>query len=350
MSLPITIIFERHWDTIPKSLIKDLLPDLNKRGYGTLCYEAPQNLSSVEIVDRQKAALELDSGINQQAEKLLRQVGITRKLSDISFSSLVDLMRLYVSSQRYVSVAEKVKQLPASQILNEVFGEAALQSMTIKGIDINNEYYDKIISINILSRFSEIESSEDHRITTMFQNLLKLRSQQEEGVIFVCGALHAKRLIDEFKKHGLQNEVLYYFPHSTSRYEESEDDIQLLMDDTLRDHTYLLAQKDIKPFGERVIRDITERTRYKTEVVGYNSHSQFLSEFFKVNFKVFFRPGHHVDALVDVAESAHTENIIQCLSAVGVQTHMTSLDRRTYLVVPNVNTEDIANKIRKISS
>ena len=45
MSLPIVIIFERHWDTIPKTIIKDLLPALNKKGYQTFCFEAPQDLS-----------------------------------------------------------------------------------------------------------------------------------------------------------------------------------------------------------------------------------------------------------------------------------------------------------------
>jgi hypothetical protein len=220
MSLPIVIIFERHWDTIPKSVIKDLLPDLNKRGYETFCFEAPQNLSAAEIVDRHNSGLELDSDIQQQAEKLLKQVGITTKLSDMSFHSLAELLRLYVSSKRYVDVAEKVKQLPASRMLKEIFGEAAKLSMSLKGIDVGSEDFDEMTSADHSKRMSGIRIREDYRITTMVQNLLKLRTQQEEGIIFACGALHAKGLMDEFKKHGLQDEVLYYFPHSSSRYDE----------------------------------------------------------------------------------------------------------------------------------
>ena len=49
MSLPIVIIFERHWDLIPKPLVKELLPELSKRGYGNFCFEAPEpRLSSLK--------------------------------------------------------------------------------------------------------------------------------------------------------------------------------------------------------------------------------------------------------------------------------------------------------------
>lgn len=198
---------------------------------------------------------------------------------------------------------------------------------------------------------SGISLREDHRITTMVQNLLKLRTQQEEGVVFACGALHAKGLVDEFKKHGLQDEVLYYFPHSSSRYDENIDDIKRITNDPLGplvDHTYLLAQKDIKPFGERVIREIIGKTRYTREILDYNSHSQLLSDCFKTNFRAFLRPGYHADALVDVTESSDIEDIQRRVSAAGVQTHRISLDGRNYLSIPNVNTRDIAERIRKI--
>ena len=281
----------------------------SRRGYETFCFEAPQNLSSAEIVDRHNSGLELDSDIQQQVEKLLKQVGITSKLSDMSFRRLADLLRLYVSSKRYDDVAVKVKQLPASRMLKEIFSEATKLSMSLKGIDVGSEDFDEMTSADLSRRMSGIRLREDHRITTMVQNLLKLRTQQEEGIVFACGAIHAKGLIDEFKKLGLQDEVLYYFPHSSSRYDESVDDIEVVMHDTsgiLIDHTHLLAQKDIKPFGERVIREITGKTKYTREILDYNSHSQFLSDCFKTNFRAFLRPGYHVDALVDVTEPSVT--------------------------------------------
>ncbi len=350
MSLPVVIVFEYHWDTIPKTLIKELLPDLNKRGYGTYCFETPQDLSADEIIRLQNEQLNLDLDIQKQAEQLLKQRGITKKLSDISFSNLAELLRLYVSSQRYIDVAEKIKQLDACQILKQIFSEAAKLSVSIKGVDRNYEDFSEIHSVDLSRRMPVIRAQEDQRITTFFQNLQKLRTNSEEGVIFSCGAHHAKGLIDAFKKHGLQEEVLYYFPHSSSRYDESLDHIQLALDDssgTLVGHTHLLAQEDLKPFGERVIREIAEKTRYTREIPGYNSHSRFLSNCFKTNFRAYLRPGYHVDALVDLTETSNIGEIQQRVSAAGIQTHQISLDRRNYLAIPNVNTRDIAEKIRR---
>jgi len=160
MSLPIVIIFERHWDTIPKHAVKELLPDLNKRGYETFCFEASQDLSFAEIVGRHKAGLAFDSDIQQQAEEYLKPIGITRALSDISFSHLTDLLQLFVSSKQYLTVAERIKQLPASRMLKEVFDEATRLSITVKGIDIDSKDYDKIISADVSTRMSETGRSD----------------------------------------------------------------------------------------------------------------------------------------------------------------------------------------------
>ena len=182
----------------------------------------------------------------------------------------------------------------------------------------------------------------------MFQNVVQLRARQEEGIVFSCGMRHAKGLIDEFKKHGLQDEVLYYFPHSSDRYDESADDITLNMTASLESHTYLLSQVDMKPFEEKVLQDITAKTRYKSEL-NSNFHTQFLSERCNAHFRPFLRPGYHVDALVDVADVPDIEDIQRRVIAAGIQTHNISLDGRTYLVIPNVNTSAIADRIRRIS-
>ncbi|NGX58147.1 MAG: hypothetical protein K940chlam3_01052, partial [Chlamydiae bacterium] len=90
MSLPSVIIFERHWDEAPRQLVKHLLPKLGAAGYDTMCLEAPQNLTSSEILSRFEACLEQDSGIHSQAEQLLKRakVEIRGRLSDVSFKEL----------------------------------------------------------------------------------------------------------------------------------------------------------------------------------------------------------------------------------------------------------------------
>jgi hypothetical protein len=224
--LPIVIVFERHWDTIPKLVMQGLLPSLAKRGYNTFCLEAPQDLTSDEIVARQKLGLDSGAGLEKDAKKYLEQAGITNELSTMSFRKLVDLMRLRVSSKKYLEVAEIVKHQPAVRLLKDVFDEASKSSILLKGIEVNSEDFDKMVSPNLSTRMVGIAANEDYRLETVFANLLKVRDQQEEGIVFLYGALHAHGLLTKFREKNMQNEVLYYFPHSTNRFDDSIDDIQ----------------------------------------------------------------------------------------------------------------------------
>ena len=58
-------------------------------------------------------------------------------------------MSLYVSSKGYLTVAEKVKQLPASRLLKEVFGEARKLSISLKGIDVSRAEFDEMTSVDL---------------------------------------------------------------------------------------------------------------------------------------------------------------------------------------------------------
>lgn len=351
MSLPIIILFERHWDCTPKSLLKEMLPDLSLRGYKSFCFEAPQNLTSTDIIHQHRSGVELDSTIEQQAEKLLKQVGITCKLSNVSFSTLAQQLRLYVSSKKYVEVAEKIKQLPASQILKEIFDEAEKLAFDIKGIDLDSDEFFAMLSNDISQRMPAIVRREDQRITTMVQNLLKLRAEQEEGIIFACGALHTKGLIEEFNKRGLKDEVLFYFPHSSMRYDESVDDIEDLINLSsgfLSNHSHLLNPEDIQPFGTRILSEITQKTTYSQEILYQNSHIEHLNHSLQTHFRSFLRPGYHLDALLNVSETPNIEEIQKRIITAAIKTHYIFLEGQKTLVIPNINTQDIANKIRQL--
>lgn len=323
------------------------MPEVAGKAYNTLCFEAPQDQTSSEIIDAHKSGLEFDIEVQRKAEALLKQVGITKKLSDMSFRALADLMHLYVSSQKYLEVAEKIRNLAASRMLKEIFEQIAKLSVSLKGIDLGKEDYHKMMSADYSKRLSEIDRNEDYRNAILFENLLKLRAQQEEGIVFLCGAAHASALLAKFKEQNMQNDVLYYFPHSSGRLEHSIDDIAFMMNDTLRDHTHLLTEESVKQFSKKIVKDITDKTRYKKEIPEGNSHSQFLTRCFKANFRIFMRPGYYVDALVDIEDTPtpHVEKIRKDLGEVGVQTHDFSMNNRQYLVVPNVNVRDVANRI-----
>ena len=349
MSLPTVMIFERHWDRIPKLLVKEILPDLAQKGYDTFCVEVSQDLPSDEIALRLNSGIEFDEGIEAKAIEYLarKQVTPQKQLSDISFKELTDLMHLHVSSQRYLEVAEKIKQLPAARVMQEIFGRLEQLSIAVKGIDISD--FDAIVAENIGQRYAKIVSKEDERIATMFKNLQALRAQKR-GVIFSCGALHAERLIAEFEKEGIADDLLYYFPHSWSRPEDSFDDMRDLhaTNPSLRGHTHLLVEQTVPGFSKRVIADITNKLRYKEEVTQGNAHIRFLSDLFGVEWQAFLRSQSYLDALVD-KNSPQIEAICKSLQKVAVATRDVTAGQNTYLAIPNVNTKEVADKIRKIS-
>src|ERR1700752_1222993 len=123
-SLPILVIFERYWDQEPQQILKGLIPKLAEEGYDTLCCEAPQNLTEEEILFSHLEGLALDCRIHSQAIECVRRVGIDIQLCDLGFKKLSKLMRSYVSNKKYLEVAEKIKELPSSILLKDIFENA----------------------------------------------------------------------------------------------------------------------------------------------------------------------------------------------------------------------------------
>ncbi|NGX58671.1 MAG: hypothetical protein K940chlam3_01579, partial [Chlamydiae bacterium] len=300
---------------------------------------------------RFEACLEQDSGIHSQAEQLLKRakVEIRGRLSDVSFKELTNLMRLFVSSKRYLEVAEKIKCLPATYILKDIFDYAKRLSVSIEGIDIDHSDYDHIISENLIDRVGKIEHYDDSRIQTFVENLMKFRDERE-GLIFVCGALHANHLISSIEKKGLLDNVVYCFPHSSKRYDDSFDGIkEFCKGEVLKGHTHCLSTaKDIQVLARKIVEEIKSKNiRYVTEVEG-NSHSDFLSHVFDVKFKVFKRPGYYVDAMLNIDETPEYKSIEEKLHRLKIQTHRIFFQEHNYLVVSEVNTPEVAEKIRKL--
>ena len=349
MSLPIVIVFERHWDVMPKYLVKNLLPDLVRRGYNTLAFEAPEDLTAHDILERHNGGIGFNSHLLSQATIMLRQVGIVQKLSDVSFSQLTNWLRLYVSSQKYLTVAEKIKNLPASLVLKEVFDEANRLSFSLKGVDMKAVDYDAMMSDPISTRMIGINRVEDYRIDTFIKNLLQLK-KENEGVVFLCGALHSDNLLSQFKKLGIEDDVLCYFPHSSKRFDDSTDDIMLPgMNITLEGRRHLLSTPaEILSLKDRIITEVTPKIRYSRKIVERNSHTEFLSDFFGTHFKAYLRPGYYVDALLDVDKVASGEPIQMQLHATGISSHYATLHGRNYLVIPGINTKDVAESIRRL--
>lgn len=349
-TLPFVIIFERHWDQEPKKALKDLIPKLSDEGYDTLCFEFPQSLTEEEIISSHLKGLDFDIKLNSQAYAYVERAGVKDiQLCDLGFTQLAKLMRVCVSSQRYIEVAEKLKGLPSSILLKDLLSNAKKLHFSIKGVDDAQSLQD-IQSADLSKRMSVIKNNEERRITTIFENLLNLH-KGGKNIVFVCGALHAKNLMNKFEEQNLQDHVLFYFPHSNKSYDENFDDVKNLSKGTLENHTFCLIDEQSRNLlNGRIIKEMkSKNVNYKEEVVGGNSHSRFLSHFFNKNFKAYLRPGYYVDALLDTFHISDCEGIVKKLEEVAITTESVSLEGRTHLVIRDVNTKEIADNIRRLN-
>lgn len=355
MSLPIVVVFERHWDEIPKLLVKQLLPELVKEGYDTLCLEGVgHDLTESEIAARHECSLKGDNTICSDVKKFFKKakVQINDKLSDINFEELARLIQLHVSSKDFGKIAERIKGLPTSLLLKDIIKEANQLKVLIKGVDINSKDYSRMLSGNLLERDFSIVQNEDYRIKTIGENLLQLH-EERKGLIFSIGALHSDNLIAKFKEQDLQDDIICYFPHlpkcSNDKLDKTTFKI-LSKKESLKDSIYCLSnEKEVKSLAKRVVKEIKSKQRtYKAVSIEDNSHCTFLNEFFKSQFKAFKRAGHYIDALLKIVPEIDVESITQKLQRLNIQTRQIFFQEHKYLVVSAVNTTEVAENIRKL--
>lgn len=347
MSLPLLIIFERHWDAIPKHTVKEILPELAELGYDTYCMEAPHNWSSKDLVEQHKMGLKGDQELYDTAVDHLKRSGVVKEnLCEESFGSLAHLMMLYVSSKRYQTVAEKIRALPSSRLLKAIFEDAEKLSISAKGVDIVEDDYSEMLEVETSQRMKGIKARETKRITSFVSNITALR-ERGHGVVFACGALHADNVLAELEKKGLSAEVAYYFPHSTKRLDETVDDIAVLFSKckTLLHHSHQLSESEVKSFGKKVIKEIRSKIKYEVEILEGTTHSKFLSQLFNTTFRAFWRNGYYVDALVDMSNCQKSGEISSQMQERGVTTYSTTIKQHSYLVVPGINTSSVLQKI-----
>ncbi len=349
ISTPIVILFERHWDETPGQLLKDLLPKLAEEGYDTWGLEAPHDISAAEIMLRSKKEVSFRTGLYSQAIQCLKQnhINPSKKLSDIGFDELSKLMRQHVSSKRFSEVAEKIKHLPALLLFKENLDLANRLFITLKGVDMESSIFDPMIDSDITTKMRIVNKNEGYRIKTITDNLLKLHTEGK-GVVFTCGVLHADNVIAKFKEKNMDHHVIYYFTRSAKKFFDKLDDVEMFLSNkTTENHTHFLnTATEIKLFANGILREIRSRnTQYLGEVAGGNSQSALLNRVFDAEFKLFRRPRHYVDVLLNVDQTPHVEKIKERLQAVRVHIHQIDYQGQKYLVIADVNTKDVADKL-----
>jgi hypothetical protein len=345
-SMPIVIVFERHWDPVPKKILKLLIKKLSAEGYKKLCFEAPHDLNSRQWLSWCKDNVAQDRVLYSEVAQRLNLD--SNQLNDLGFSKLTLLMQLFVSSNKCLDVAERIKGFLASELLVNSFDCALSHSFEIKGIDINSEEFAKIVAPDIAHRMPLIRQKEKKRIATISENLLRLY-REDNGLIFVCGALHAENLIRKFTERQMQDSIIYCFPHADKKYDDSLDDVkELLSNDTLKDHAFCIRdENDAFALVEKIVKEVkSKNTQYRKEIIDENSHGQFLNKVFQVKFRLFMRHGHYMDALLNMQAEECGESIFNTLKQKGISIYKKSFNKNVMLVIPEINTEHVARKIR----
>lgn len=354
ISNPTIIIFERHWGTVPKQVVLDLLSPLSQEGYDTFTLEVPSELSKEEIVSRHARGLSEDLKIQQDAEGFLQKANIRHlKPSSIGFFALAKLMQNYVSTQYFNLLAEKIKGIPGALTYKALLSSAQHLSIQIKWIDIEERLLHEITGNQIFGdRTGAIKKHEDKRILSFSENIVRL-IKEKRGTIFLCGATHAQNLIQ--KLNALAHPILYYFPHSFLRYDPNTDDIYdytLELNPSLQNHNFsLINDSDIKDLSSRIVLEVRRKNqRHLLEILGGTQSSRLLNHHFKVNFKAYERIDHYVDAVLQGNPSLDFKALTEKLASLKITTETIPSKDKTYLVVRNINVAKISLNIDNLSS
>ena len=335
LRMPILLLFENHWDTVPKEVLKETVFALSCLGYNTLALEGSRK--SDEIIAAHLHNLQAHLELYETTETaLIRNVKDFTSIKDTDYRSLILPIQLFVSSKRNVEVAQIVKQVPASKIEGEIFQLAIKHSVNVMGIDIDTRPMTSVVDFH--ERAVQIDKYEDIRIETMVKNLLEF-STEGRSIIFQCGFSHAGNLLTKFTKLGMRDKLLPYFPFSVSLPD-------YLISDVLPGHTYPLTEKMIKPFCKKMIRDIASSVTY-VEFSEGNSHTLLLSKVFHIGVRLFVHAGYVANAFLEIDGVPDTEAISKQLDEAEIPTTCLSLKGRSYIVIMGVNNRKVAERVWK---
>lgn len=338
-SLPTIVIFERHFDTQPKLVALKVLPELFKLGYDTFCFEAPHEFTEDKIIRLQMQGAQFDVEITQKVTEIFKTNKIfIQDLPNASFSTLQQLIKYHVSSNSYEEVTQRVKQGPANQIQTKILNTAIKHHFIIRGVDVEEQQFNTLTQADISTRYTAILSNESKRIRNFADNLNPL-IEKRGGVVFICGASHP----DVISK--LNGKVAYYFIHSGIVFSHDYNDLKDLKAN-YENHSYCLVnENETSEFVNRILRDVkTNNDVYKKEIEETSS-SKILSHYFSLEVRTLMRPGFYVDALI----ATDQDNVKLKLSEYNIESHQITINDKTYLVVQDINTHEVASKILKLA-
>lgn len=340
MSQPIVMIFNRHWESTPFQLIKNLIPNLEQEGYETYCQELPDTLSRESVLQWSQQRIEKQSIVlnlfNTSADK--SKLSYPEKLERCTFEEL---------QESFPSLLPQplmgLKGISASKLYHSSLELALKYSFSITCIDdaVNLK---KLESTPMSSPeyMLSLEKTSRARRDVMGNHLFNLQAEGK-GILVHLGWKHFKPMIAILNSLGLTDEnIVCHFAHSSYPISRIHDEIkdlhqsgQIFSDKT----TCATTSQEIDLLGQKILAEV----KYK-RYISRNCHTQFLTEFFKVNFKAVVRAEYYVDALLSSKQI--NAKILSDLDDLSIQNHKTRLNNQDYLIIPNVNTTEVGERIR----
>jgi hypothetical protein len=262
MPLPIIILFERTFDSGPPLTVKKLINPLSTQGYDTLALEFPHQKSPKEFESELDETLRFVEKIYYDANELVRSrnVAIKNDLCEMNYSELSQLMMYYVSSRRYNEVAFNLIHLPAMRARKELLRSAVKEAMLVHGMTENN-LSPYLLYVNGLSTLVDKPNKNSNETMNHKARQLAKLYKQRKGVIYIGDASSASDLLTEMDRLGIASNVIYYFLHSSRRFETAKDDAREISRELLlANRSFCIAtQDDIAAFTRKLSDDITAK-------------------------------------------------------------------------------------------
>lgn len=349
---PVVIIFEQPYDDTTQKVVEKLLEKLD---FDTYCPQCPQDRSEDYLISNFKKTAEVYSKYNKEVKnKLLEsKIDVEGELSDLSLMMIIYFFQKIYSAEENCNNAEKIKLLPAALVRYKIIEMAKKNSILIKGIDINSDEHQKLASS---SSAQEIRNAADYREKTFSANILKLYNEGK-SIITSIDFEHADGLLTKLKNKNVK--VIYFAPYSPKPYyvgNHPDENFKLISkQQTLKKHNYCLSSnEEIELFTQKVIRAVMFNKNGYNEIVGGNSNSNILNKVFKTNVEVFQRADYYVDAfllfnpLKDKKDIQERYRIFKLLNNAEIQTQQISINEQNYLMIPEVNTKVIGDRIHQL--
>lgn len=338
MHPPILVIFERHWNKIPKEiLIKNLLK-LKELGYSTFCYEASNGDGEQKtILEQIKSNVETYSMYEKTAIAILRMNNIDiSDFSTVPYEQLCHDLHLYVSPKDYDKLAVILKGLSGIRKEYELHLSAIEAGFKIIGIDIPELPTIEYFSAETIS--PDLMKKRDHH----FAGNLKQLYEERKGVVFLCGASHANGLLKELTRLGLIYQTLCYTVSSSVRYSYElsvRDEFNLIgISDENNELVYIDTEEEANQFSQKLINEIENNNKY-IQALDHHQNTSLINNKTGLAFTAYLRTNHYVDAILDLSNTNCNDEKAICNKLNGYKIKHTFgfFHDKKHLIIPRVN-------------